>query len=997
VTLVAPIATSGDYARFDLNATAQTIGALIGAGSFEQNNVVGNYAGSGAATLTLGAINASGIFSGATSDSTASPLGFIKIGSGSQTFDNSGGGTFLYHGNTTISNGTLALTGSVTIPNTPVITVASAGTLDASAVGGLTLGAAQTLNCVGTVLGNTTINGTVEALDSIGTLTVGNGANLIFGSGGTYVWNINNATGTAGKDPGWSMINVSGQLQLGSLSAGSFTISIASLNTNDATGSASNFNTGHGYSFPIAYAAGGISGFSSGQFKVVTTSFANYPAGASQWSVSVDNTGDYLMLNFNGFAAITTPLPLAPLVVNQDGTATFTVTANSLGTSPSFTWYQNGNPLSNGGQSAGGAPGNVSIVTTGGGYTSTLTLSGVDSVQDADSGVISVTASETYNSVQQTGSSSETLTVIDAPYNPNVTPSQTTPPITTGSVNILSASASGTQPFTYQWYLNGNAISGATGSNFIVNVSPGTLGSYTVVISNPAGSTNSSPVVITGPVSVVPNQILFEPFNYQGQGHPASPPGFWTAVGVTNNFNQATGAAVAWQNVGVNDFTTDPDGTFAAVDPYTAPPYGVGTRPIVNDEYPVSGLAGNDGNDIYADSDLNGGQVNLPLGSAITSGEVYGSFVVQLWGLDPNAGSADDYLCGFGAGASNSTTHSFGLFIQPVMPPLTFPNAQYQLGIFKGNLTPAQASPGVNGNWDPAILLDYNVDFVVCRLNINAAGPGFSTCDMWINPSSTSFYASEVNVPTPDVAGVGGGVADVAGGVSLFFMKITTYPVDRYFSDVRIGTTWASVTPPSAPRLALANQILTNPASSTVVFASQNAGNPVSGNYQWYFNNGATPLSDGPNPTGDGSVISNSATSEMTIIGATAADQGAYTVTGSNTDPSPGANGTTLTGSASALLTTNPPALAISNSPPNVILSWPTNWAVGLEVTTNLAAPASWTPVSGGESSFLYWPPGSGSLAEAPVSPITISGPDYTVSVNPGNTNALFFRLAPSP
>jgi hypothetical protein len=230
-------------------------------------------------------------------------------------------------------------------------------------------------------------------------------------------------------------------------------------------------------------------------------------------------------------------------------------------------------------------------------------------------------------------------------------------------------------------------------------------------------------------------------------------------------------------------------------------------------------------------------------------------------------------------------------------------------------------------------------------------------------------------------------------------MKITTYPIDRDFADVRVGTTWASVTPPSAPALSLANQILTDPVvpTSTVAFASQNAGNPVDPNvapYQWYFNGGATPLSDGPSGHGS-SGYSGTGTGTLTITNATLADVGTYTVTGSNADPSPAGSAATLTGSASALLTTRLPALSILSSPPNVIVSWPTNWPVALEATTSLAPPITWTPVSGGTSGFLYWPPASGALAWAPPS-LTISGTNYAATFSPGSSE-MFFKLAPSP
>ncbi len=136
VTMVAPDAGSGDSARFDLHGTSQTIGALIGTGLAQGYNVLTNSTASSSAILTLGANNATGDYQGGAYDTTSGTLGFVKIGTGSQTFDNTGNGTFNYHGNTTVNAGSLALYGgggsAVTLPNTPVITIAPAGTFDIS-------------------------------------------------------------------------------------------------------------------------------------------------------------------------------------------------------------------------------------------------------------------------------------------------------------------------------------------------------------------------------------------------------------------------------------------------------------------------------------------------------------------------------------------------------------------------------------------------------------------------------------------------------------------------------------------------------------------------------------------------------------------------------------------------------------------------------------------------------------------------------------------------
>ena len=104
---------------------------------------------------------------------------------GTAALNHSGTGTLTltgastYTGATTISNGTVRVNGSIANSAT---TVNSGGTLAGS-------GSVSTL----------TVNagGTVAPGNSPGTLTAGN---TTFASGGTYAFEINNATGTAGTN-----------------------------------------------------------------------------------------------------------------------------------------------------------------------------------------------------------------------------------------------------------------------------------------------------------------------------------------------------------------------------------------------------------------------------------------------------------------------------------------------------------------------------------------------------------------------------------------------------------------------------------------------------------------------------------------------------------------------------------------------------------------------------------------------------------------------------
>jgi pectate lyase len=67
-----------------------------------------------------------------------------------------------------------------------------------------------------------------------------------------------------------------------------------------------------------------------------------------------------------------------------------------------------------------------------------------------------------------------------------------------GQPVTLSVLADGTWPFTFQWSKDGVAIAGATGPSLtLANVQPTDEGSYTVTVTNAAGSVTSDPALLT--------------------------------------------------------------------------------------------------------------------------------------------------------------------------------------------------------------------------------------------------------------------------------------------------------------------------------------------------------------------------------------------------------------------------------------------------------------------------------------------------------------------
>ena len=159
--------------------------------------------------------------------------------------------------------------------------------------------------------------------------------------------------------------------------------------------------------------------------------------------------------------------PAAITIVAGSG-AQFTV--NATGTAPlSFQWSKNG----------------VSIPGATGG---TLTLT---NVQPTDAGSYAVVVG---NVAGNTTSSAATLTV-------NVPAAISAQPISqslnAGTAATFTVAATGTAPLTYQWRKDGTPILGATTASLTLSsVQPTDAAAYTVVISNPAGSSTSNVAIL---------------------------------------------------------------------------------------------------------------------------------------------------------------------------------------------------------------------------------------------------------------------------------------------------------------------------------------------------------------------------------------------------------------------------------------------------------------------------------------------------------------------
>jgi hypothetical protein len=188
--------------------------------------------------------------------------------------------------------------------------------------------------------------------------------------------------------------------------------------------------------------------------------------------------GPYRVVDIPPPPSVTTAPVAANIVLG--GSASFSVVAG--GTGPfSYQWFRNG-ALINGATSA------------------TYTINPV-SASDAASYSVSITGPT------GTTKTAPVSLVINTPV--SITTQPAAQAVGAGNSFSLAVGVAGTPPFTYQWSKDGIAISGATGASYTVTAAAssgtgsagfgttGDAGSYTVFVTNAAGTATSAPATVT--------------------------------------------------------------------------------------------------------------------------------------------------------------------------------------------------------------------------------------------------------------------------------------------------------------------------------------------------------------------------------------------------------------------------------------------------------------------------------------------------------------------
>jgi hypothetical protein len=224
-----------------------------------------------------------------------------------------------------------------------------------------------------------------------------------------------------------------------------------------------------------------LSGATSAAYTIPSAAASNagtYTVVATNSAGSATSNGAVLTVNSAQSAPVFTTQP-ASQTMPVGGSVTFNASASGSPT-PTYQWRKNGTTISGATSSA---------------YT-------IANVTTSNAGTYTVVAT---NSVGSATSNGAVLTVTTNAPQFTLQPVAWT--VTAGASVTFSAAASGSPVPTYQWQKNGRRISGANRATYtIASVTASSVGNYSVVATNSAGSvaSNGAALQVVSAASIVP-------------------------------------------------------------------------------------------------------------------------------------------------------------------------------------------------------------------------------------------------------------------------------------------------------------------------------------------------------------------------------------------------------------------------------------------------------------------------------------------------------------
>ncbi|MDP4868897.1 MAG: gliding motility-associated C-terminal domain-containing protein, partial [Crocinitomicaceae bacterium] len=316
-----------------------------------------------------------------------------------------------------------------------------------------------------TVTVNALPSATISATGST-TICAGGSVLLTASSASSYQWNLNG-----------SAISGETAATYTASASGSYSVTLTNASGCDATSSATVITVNALPSATIT--AGGSTTICAGESLTLSANAGTgyiyqWSTGSADQSITVNTAGAYTVT-----------------ITDQNGcTATSAVTNVTVTALPTIAAISGNTGV------CVGSVINLTSATTGGTWTSSNTANATINAASGElSGVAAGTTTVTYEVTANGCTNTTTASVtINALPTATITATGATTFCAGGSVALVGPSAPAGMSYTYQWNLNGAAVTGATSSSYLANAS----GSYTLTVSNNNGcSATSAATTIT--------------------------------------------------------------------------------------------------------------------------------------------------------------------------------------------------------------------------------------------------------------------------------------------------------------------------------------------------------------------------------------------------------------------------------------------------------------------------------------------------------------------
>jgi len=211
---------------------------------------------------------------------------------------------------------------------------------------------------------------------------------------------------------------------------------------------------------------------------------------------------------------------------------------------------------------------------------------------------------------------------------------------------------------------------------------------------------------------------------------------------------------------------------------------------IASGNLSYSGLAPSVGNSVSLIPQNNIAD-RFAIGASINSGTLYYSFLLRVPDIGTTLGAGGGFIAGFNNTGAASQTGSPTVLGARVLMRNVGGGSGFNIGLSKAS------SNGSDFQFDTTAFTTGDTVLIVGAYDINVlATAGDDSSRMWINPNAADFGA--VSAPAATLTASTGADMITAGSIQsfLFYQRPNTlYPNQMIVDELRIGTSWADVTP----------------------------------------------------------------------------------------------------------------------------------------------------------------------------------------------------------